>query len=543
MFVQSIRSYAHKFIELHNKLLTEQGGNQERFAKILAIHTSTYSNLFTILQRLIAINEKTQEYMIKDGDIIQYLDDQCEMATSLSIESFLSLKSYVEKLRTFKREYKNTSQRLIKLNEQDFFDSLDWSDITQLDIIGHTGQHIFLKLHEFLVKQKSITRFIRIRILLKSIENETSRRASKIMDSIRRFEELKNDGFECISLLFYDNLPVYRGIICYRKGSFARQALIGSYYFPNGFLSKRAEYAFSIEEKNGRHFNLDLFNSWFKHFWGKGRDSNITHTIIIDFDDTIVNSHGIQIKAWLKTIRYLESEYSLTDTHLNSNLTLRDSDAVLLKKLTAIFFKYQMANKIIDEIFLDYPTLLNVDDVQKIRFDFRQDLMLEENETPSFFDDFILVFKELVQSYNVIILSATDELLIKKFLRQHPDFEEDFLEKITYIFGNREKAYDWDNLFLKKSKMTLKISSLLGIPLSRMVYVGDNQKDYVAMKRIGMDFIEARLFGDEVENATGNPSLIESDCDRVYFTHWKNFIKALQQIEKIKKERLFPGLL
>ncbi|MCP4402165.1 MAG: hypothetical protein GY801_33290 [bacterium] len=43
------------------------------------------------------------------------------------------------------------------------------------------------------------------------------------------------------------------------------------------------------------------------------------------------------------------------------------------------------------------------------------------------------------------------------------------------------------------------------------------------MQNIGIDFIKARLFQDDVKGAIGRETLIESDENREIFTNWNDF--------------------
>jgi hypothetical protein len=45
---------------------------------------------------------------------------------------------------------------------------------------------------------------------------------------------------------------------------------------------------------------------------------------------------------------------------------------------------------------------------------------------------------------------------------------------------------------LLKATLMIKLSEIIGIPLGRMVYIVDNQTDYLASQQIGIPFIEAR---------------------------------------------------
>jgi hypothetical protein len=78
----------------------------------------------------------------------------------------------------------------------------------------------------------------------------------------------------------------------------------------------------------------------------------------------------------------------------------------------------------------------------------------------------------------------------------------------------------------------------LGVPIEHLVYVGDNNGDFIATADIGIDFIEARLFSNDVFDSIGKNSLIfESDEEQLHFENWSDFPKKLVEIEQRKLER------
>jgi hypothetical protein len=76
------------------------------------------------------------------------------------------------------------------------------------------------------------------------------------------------------------------------------------------------------------------------------------------------------------------------------------------------------------------------------------------------------------------------------------------------------------------------------MPLEHLVYVGDNNGDYLACRNFGVDFVEARLFKDEVEKATGTDSLVfDAEGRKNYFTNWSEFEEVLDNVGKGKLKR------
>ena len=102
-----------------------------------------------------------------------------------------------------------------------------------------------------------------------------------------------------------------------------------------------------------------------------------------------------------------------------------------------------------------------------------------------------------------------------------------------YIFGKREPVSGWESV-ARKARLLHKMESVIGVPFERMVYIGDNNGDFLAAKDIGIDFIEARIIPPGV---VSRPSLIASTEDRLVFRDWSELPKILETIERSKADR------
>ncbi|HLC15498.1 MAG TPA: HAD hydrolase-like protein, partial [Thermodesulfovibrionia bacterium] len=170
----------------------------------------------------------------------------------------------------------------------------------------------------------------------------------------------------------------------------------------------------------------------------------------------------------------------------------------------------------------------------------------------SLFDGVEDTIRELEKDFNLVIISATDDELIKDYLGKQ-EFKKDnkspLYRSFKYIFGKQEPDFQWRNIN-RKSQLIYKVTSIVGVPVERMVYVGDNDGDFKASQSIKIDFIEARLFGEEVKKATGKESLIEikKQTDKTkFFTKWEELRNVLEEnvlkeVEQAKKERLINEL-
>jgi hypothetical protein len=196
-------------------------------------------------------------------------------------------------------------------SDEGFFEQLNYEEITSIDIVGHTGEHLIKAFFDQIresYKLRETFKEIDIRILLRNPKSETDRRANKIRNTVIDIQDFQNNAFDKLHFHFYQNLPVFRAIICSRERrekTYNRIAFIGFYYFPIGSKSKRFSHAFIVDEKEtGKHHFIEIVRSWFDRFWGKTKEeAKEIYAVILDFDDTVVNSHDIQINAWIETIQ------------------------------------------------------------------------------------------------------------------------------------------------------------------------------------------------------------------------------------------------
>jgi phosphoglycolate phosphatase-like HAD superfamily hydrolase len=220
--------------------------------------------------------------------------------------------------------------------------------------------------------------------------------------------------------------------------------------------------------------------------------------------------------------------------------TVIDDEHKLTEHVKKIFFEQQLAVRIFDEIFTDkLPDELK-NELHQQRFTFRQNQM----KTVRMFPHAAEVIRKLSQKYNLVIISATDEDIIKDYLAR-PELNTNsrpLYDCFKYVFGKREHDFNWQNID-RKSQLIHKITSIIGVPVERMVYVGDNNGDFVASRRINIDFIEARLFEREVKISIGKESLIFENSDYLddlsklpFFSSWKDFCNVLSKVEQKKQK-------
>lgn len=425
-----------------------------------------------------------------------------------------------------------------------FYTKLDYNELTSLSIFAHTGADLLEPLF-FLFNEsdpkKNPFKQISIRILLRNPYAEIGRRASRINQNVERIREYQRTGFNKLFLQFYEDLPTFRAIICTHKppNDQTRSAFLSFYYFPfRDSFSRRFPGALVVDEKKiGTYYLLDIYESWFNYFWGKNEtEEQHINTLILDFDDTIVNSHDIQVEAWMELIEKVQNEYNFSPEGFTKDIraVIKDKNA-LEARVKAIFFEKQDANLIFPEIFSRLsPDKTN--DFHQLRFEIRKNKVRQERDSLHLFPKFMDTIIDLSKKYNLIIVSATDEDMITDYLSAQPlpanalEGKINLYQLFRYVFGKQAPAFDWKNM-KRKSQLIIKIINILGIPLKRMVYVGDNNGDFTAAKDIGIRFVEARLFEKDLLASIGKKSLISDQNDRLYFTDWQQFPDKLAEIE------------
>jgi phosphoglycolate phosphatase-like HAD superfamily hydrolase len=92
--------------------------------------------------------------------------------------------------------------------------------------------------------------------------------------------------------------------------------------------------------------------------------------------------------------------------------------------------------------------------------------------------------QELNSKYQLVIVSATSDELIQNVLKKHR-----LSGFFSYVFGRDSPLRAWSSVE-RKSQNFIKLSTMLGIPLERMIFIGDSDADYRAAKQLALPFIE-----------------------------------------------------
>lgn len=369
-------------------------------------------------------------------------------------------------------------------SESLFFDTLDISELSEMFIIAHTGRKLIERLIRKIELYVETEKFnsISIKILLKSPNSETQERSAQIIDTISKLNGLRSKGVN-IDFRYYESLPFYRCVLCVLKNA-EKKSMISNYIWLPQFKTMAFNYNFENgQNESGIYF--DLAKSWFDHYWG----NNEIHTLVFDFDDTVVKTFDIQVEAWCQTIMMLLGNNELDLYYCSAEINSHINDYYKLQLYVAkVFEEHQMAPRIFQQLF---PLLDNErmkQRIEEIRFNERKKLTIEH---AGLIENVDKTLRKLKQKYQLVIISATSETLIKEILQKH-----NIADCFSMILGKHGPKPDWENIY-DKANLMIKLSKLVGIGLDRMAFIGDNDSDYRSARQIQVNFIECRVVANE----------------------------------------------
>jgi len=255
--------------------------------------------------------------------------------------------------------------------------------------------------------------------------------------------------------------------------------------------------------------------SWIEQYWGKDE----IHTVVFDFDDTLIKTRDVQVKAWAQVIVESLENHTIEGKNLSPKFQAwfhqksvkAATDLLLLDAVKDIFVDKQMAEAIAQEIFVDVPEE-TWRRINKKRFEIRE-RMMDKSELFAGVKDML---EKLHSHYNLAIISSTDEQLISNFLAA-----KGLLEYFPVILGKRDPSLEFEREKIHhKASLLIKLSEIIGMPLSRLVYIGDNNSDYLATRQLGVPFIEARQAAKLADKVT---LITEFDPNRPPLGYFESF--------------------
>ena len=366
----------------------------------------------------------------------------------------------------------------------DFLRGLANSDIDRVMIIANTGRITVRTCIDEIEKIRTTlpNKQISLEILLRSPLSADRGRASQIQETEYYSNRLIDLGINVETRFFSTTLP-FRCVIA-RHEDGEHSAFI-SFYAWNGANNSvdrkdsAVQRAIIVQKTRQSHTLLDVCLSWFKHLWG----TKIIHTVVFDFDDTLFLTTKPQVNGWLLT---------LADYISSGKINLSD----LNDELAEVFHEPEDAYRWMLNTFLDgqsedeifRKTISNPETRGRISQEFRASrVMHRELETikdAAPIPNILLEeLKRISLDYSIVIVSATSEKMIREVISRWS------WDIFPYIIGREAPKQPWKDLEVKSQNL-IRISSMLGIPINRMVFVGDSDADYRSARQLGMPFIE-----------------------------------------------------
>ena len=365
----------------------------------------------------------------------------------------------------------------------DFLTELPLEGLERIFLIGHTGRNLLTNFHRVFEQSQYRSKPV-IKILLRSPYAETQNRFQQVYNSIEDIISRFRSKHYNISINYYEAVPNFRCILCeYKNGHRINFISFYSYIKTQKTTAWNKSFIIKDNAADKNHF-VQYIEDWFFSFFGQ---KNV-HTIVFDFDDTLADTLNLQVEAWLNTIKKLLHNKTIQKEYLNEQISINlESDKLVKKAIKKIFLDKQMAKPIKEEIFCKVPPEEEIKVEKAIKaYRFKERERLTKRKAKLFYNVRETLYK-LSENYKLAIISSTSEILIMDILKKFR-----LMDLFTDVYGKHGPKQEWENVEDKSEKL-IKLSKKLGVPLNRMIYIGDNHSDYKATKQLGIKFIEARI--------------------------------------------------
>jgi phosphoglycolate phosphatase-like HAD superfamily hydrolase len=225
---------------------------------------------------------------------------------------------------------------------------------------------------------------------------------------------------------------------------------------------------------------LEIFLSWFNHLWGTHR----IHTILFDFDDTLFLTTECQVDAWVEALRSAVGGKTFAARDLAPEIRRSiDRRGDIAQKMTRIFIEEQQEESILRRLFSTLPALDKLNMLRRHRVRVREELTVQRAvPIKEVIDDVRILSSE----YQLAIVSATSEILVRRVLDKY-----ELSGLFAYILGREVPRHQWRDME-SKTQQFLRVSSFTGVPLERMLFVGDSDADHKSAAQLGLHFLENR---------------------------------------------------
>lgn len=363
-----------------------------------------------------------------------------------------------------------------------FVTSLNANEVTSFRILAISGGVTVRSFLNAMERSSFADKPVECRFLLRSPLSTDRRRSQTVAATqadLRRFQG-RHPTFKQETRTYGSTTPLHCVIAEHRDGRSSAYLAFYDWTTLNARegtgLFKRLVYAATANEPL-----LRVYLSWFNHFWGIHK----IHTVLFDFDDTLFLTTGAQAQAWAATITWALQKKIIKHEDLMEDVRsacLRNQNLVPI--MTEIFLDEQDEESIFARIFENDVGDENRALLRNERIKRREQLTATEAiPIPGIIHD----LHALRLEYQLVIVSATAESLIARILERHG------LDVIfSFILGREAMMRKWQ-FVENKAQHFIRVSNMLGIPLERMVFVGDSDADYRAATQLGLRFIENRF--------------------------------------------------
>lgn len=357
-----------------------------------------------------------------------------------------------------------------------FIEELDVRDIKTILVFATTGTATVRALRQSLerLSSRDPEAVFSVQILLSSAYISDGGRAAGIDQTRIELAQFANDRPNLeIDVRTYASVAAFRAAIIEHREDRSYSARLGYYHWGEDRRSKADSHNVLLDHVKADEPLLRVYLSWFRHFWGSHR----VNTLIFDFDDTLFATTDAQVGGWV-----CAAEWAAKDRIASLKPSVLKSKRVDREAILKIILDKQNEEAILAQIFQGHLSAGTKDAIRATRFKERERLT-EQDAVP--IRHVLNDIDELRREYRVIIVSATSEHLIRQVFKKHK------VRPFSYLFGRnaRQIGREWRDVETK-AQLFIRLSSMLGIPLERMIFVGDSDGDYRAATQLGMSFIE-----------------------------------------------------
>lgn len=387
-------------------------------------------------------------------------------------------------------------------NYRNFVNNLNLEEFDEILLIVHTGRNSLEILRQKLISDNS-TYNIDIKILLKHPFSETTDRFEQIENHLPTLiNEINRNENSTIDFRYYNGLPHFHAILCKYKNIEQYKSYISYYKW------RRHR---TIASPTGTVINKDISElflvakSLFEHLFSK---KNL-HTIIFDLDDTIIDSYNSQMKSWKFLLeRIFDDKHELN--YLRKNIQSDITEESFEQYIENMFLHTTETDERFNCVFTGLPDN-EIQKIKKIRFNIREELTIDE---APLFTECRKTLKILSKTYNLVIISATSEKLVKRVLDNY-----DLNSYFSFYLGVRDNQVDLFDKAEIKTPHLIKTSHLLGIPFDRIAFVGDSPTDFKAAKQLNIKFIAANMVATRLKQ---QPSSFITGHNGLSFDSYRN---------------------